>query len=148
MVGHLAQVPAWEAEVIICIRLWMDGPDGQAQLRSAFAQCFGPEDWRGKWHQMETLFTIISVHARRHFICHGLTCSCIGSDEAVLQTLVREAARGDLAEAAMIAGLLVRASYAEPTALIAAQVGQILQRIAGLAPQTAPPPTAVARTLH
>ena len=79
--------------------------------------------------QFETLLTCLCSHARRPLVRHGLGCDCIGSDEAVLQTLVREAARGDLAEASMIASLLVPASHAEMVAIYAAQVGQAMKEM-------------------
>lgn len=127
VVGRLTDIAPWEAELILSMRHWMDGQSGQAKVWNGFARCFGPVDGRTEMRQFETLMTSLCAHARRPLARHGLFCVCIGSDEAIFQTLVREAARGDLAEAALIASLLVPAAYAELIALKAAQVGQAMQ---------------------
>lgn len=134
VVGRLTDVPPWEAELILSMRLWMDSLEGQARVGTGFARCFGAAGGRAEIRQFERLLTALCAYARRPLVRHGLGCDCIGSDEAVLQTVVREAARGDLAEAAMIASLIVPASQAEHVALMAAQVGLAMQCIARQAP--------------
>ncbi|QFT60391.1 hypothetical protein FIU94_16295 [Sulfitobacter sp. THAF37] len=149
VVGRLTHVPPWEAELILSMRLWMDSLEGQAKVGTGFARCFGAAGGQAEVRQFERLLTALCAYARRPLVRHSLGCDCIGSDEAVLQTLVREAARGNLAEAAMVASLLVPASQAEHVALMAAQVGLAMQCIA----RQPPPPHDAAlpqrdRTLH
>lgn len=149
VVGKLTEIAPWEAELIMSIRFWMDSPQGQAEVWNGFARCFGADEGRAEMRSFETLLASLCTHARRPLARHGLGCTCIGSDEAVLRTLVREAARGDLAEASMIASLLVPARHAEPVALMAARVGQAMQRMARRAPASHPgPPHTETRILH
>jgi len=129
VVGRLTDIAPWEAELIMSMRFWMDSPEGQAEVWNGFARFFGATEGRAEMRSFESLLSILCTHARRPLVRHGLGCNWIGSDEAILQTLVREAARGDLAEAAMIASLIVPARHAEPVALMAAQVGQAMQRM-------------------
>ena len=129
VVGRLTEVAPWEADLIMSMRLWMENADGQRDVWNSYARCYGSAEGHAKMQQFETLLTCLCSHARRPLVRHGLGCDCIGSDEAVLQTLVREAARGDLAEASMIASLLVPASHAEMVAIYAAQVGQAMKEI-------------------
>lgn len=140
VVGNLTEIPPWEAELILSMRVWMDSPQGQAKVRDGFARCFGVVRGHAELHNFETLLSGLCNHARRPLVRHGLGCTCIGSDEAVLQTLVREAASGDLTEAALIASLVVPACYAEPIALMAAQVGQAMQCMARETPVPNPDP--------
>ncbi|WP_152452895.1 hypothetical protein [Roseivivax sp. THAF40] len=131
------------------IRLWMEGPEGKAEVWNSFARCFGGDAGRAEIHRFETLLASLYTYARRPLVRHGLACMCIGSDEAILQTLVREAARGDLPEAAMIASLIVPARHAEPVALMAAPVGQAMQRISKRTPIQRPERTgSEERILH
>ena len=129
VVGRLTEVAPWEADLIMSMRLWMENADGQRDVWNSYARCYGSDEGHAKMQQFETLLTCLCSHARRPLVRHGLGCDCIGSDEAVLQTLVREAARGDLAEASMIASLLVPASHAEMVAIYAAQVGQAMKEM-------------------
>ena len=128
-VGNLSDIASWEADLILSVRLWMDSPDGQAEVWNSFAQTLGPSEGREELRHFEMLLSTLCRFSRRPLVRHGLGCMCIGSDEAVLRTLVREAARGEIAEAAMIASLIVPAGQAERVALHAARVGQTLQRM-------------------
>ncbi len=139
VVGQLTDLVSWEATLIMSMRLWMEGPDAQAEVWRDFARCFGTEKGREELRQFETFLSRLLSAARRPLVRHGLGCTCIGSDEAILRLMVREATRGDLAEAAMIASLIVPASLAEPIALMAARVGIAMRDIARHLP-TAPVP--------
>ena len=147
VVGRLGDAVPWEADLILAMRLWMDSPEGQAEVWNEFARCFGAEHGRAELRHFETLLTHLCTHARRPLVRHGLCCDCIGSDEAILQTLVREAVRGDLAEAALIASLILPACHAEPVALLAARVGQAMQRMARHLPPLPRRPKAGSRTM-
>ena len=138
VVGRLTDIAPWEAELIMSVRFWMDGPEGQAEVWNGFARCFGANEERSEMRSFESLLSSLCTFARRPLVRHGLGCTCIGSDEAILQTLVREATRGDLAEATMIACLIVPARHAQPLALMAAQVGQAMQRMSQRTPSQPP----------
>lgn len=128
-VGRLGDLAPWEAGLILCLRSWMDGPEGQACVWNAFARTFGGAAARGEMQRFESLLATLCDNARRPLVRHGGGCACIGADEAIFCTLVREAAAGDLTEAAAIASLLVRACHAELVAILAAQVGRTMQRM-------------------
>ncbi|MGR3273442.1 hypothetical protein DU478_17065 [Thalassococcus profundi] len=149
VVGRLTDIAPWEAELILSMRFWMDGPEGQAAVWNGFARTLGATEGRVALRGFERLLSDLCTFARRPLVRHGPGCTCIGSDEALLQTLVREAARGDHAEAVMIASLLVPARHAEPIAVLAARVGKAMRQVAQRAPrlqQDSPPPEP--RTLH
>lgn len=149
VVGRLTDLPPWEADLILSMRLWMQSPEGQAEVWNGFARCFGPAEGRAEMQQFESLLRSLCSNARRPLVRHALGCTCIGTDEAVLRMLVREAARGDLAEATLIASLLVPAGQAEQIALQSARVGRALQRMARHMPHPTPPPDSPAnRRLH
>ncbi|APE43036.1 hypothetical protein BOO69_06095 [Sulfitobacter alexandrii] len=149
VVGHLTDIPLWEAELILSMRLWRESPEGQAEVSRGFARCYGPAGGAAETRGFDRLLGALCRHARRPLTWHGLGCSCIGADEAVLQTFVREAAQGDLAEAAMIASLIAPAAQAEHLALMAAQVGRAMQGMARSAPPSRPGrPGAATPVLH
>jgi len=148
VVGQLTTIPEWEAEFILSLRFWMDGPEGQAKVWNSFARCFGAVEGRCQLRLFEGMLGRLCSNCRRPLVRHGLGCTCIGSDEAVVLTLVREAARGDIAEAALIASLMVPAGQAELIALKAAEVGQAMQRITGRTPAGAVPPRPASQRLH
>ncbi|WP_089885253.1 hypothetical protein [Citreimonas salinaria] len=129
VVGRLTDLAPWEAGLILSLRAWMEGPAGQAEVWNGFARSFGGAEGRVEMHRFETLLVTLCENARRPLVRHGGGCACIGVDEALFCTLVREAAGGDLAEAAAIAGLLVKAGQAGPVADLAAQVGRAMQRM-------------------
>ena len=95
VVGRLTDIAPWEAELILSMRFWMDGPEGQAAVWNGFARTLGATEGRVALRGFERLLSDLCTFARRPLVRHGPGCTCIGSDEALLQTLVREAARGD-----------------------------------------------------
>jgi len=129
VVNSLTALPAWEAELVLSMRFWLDGTEGREQVWNSFAQSFGTTEGRAHLRLFEGLLSSLCSHARRPIVRHGLGCTCIGSDEAVLLTLVREATKGDIAEAALIASLLVPAAQAELIALKSAELGRAMQRM-------------------
>ena len=138
VVGSLCDVAPWEAELILTVRLWLSGPDGQVEVWNNFARLYGTAEARNEMRCLELLLGSLCTYGRRPLACHGFGCLCIGSDEAILRTLVDEAARGDLSEAALIASLMVPASHAEKVALMAARVGRMMQELTRFAPRSEP----------
>ncbi|WP_245818898.1 hypothetical protein [Marivita hallyeonensis] len=129
-VGQLAEVSAWEAELILNMRLWQDGPTGQAQVWSAYARAFRPGDARHRLRDFERLLSVIEANMLRPLLRHGVACRCVGSDEAIFANLVRFASNGELHEATLIATLLVRPAHAEHVALLAGEVGVATRELA------------------
>ena len=41
VVGRLTDIAPWEAELILSMRFWMDGPEGQAAVWNGFARTLG-----------------------------------------------------------------------------------------------------------
>ncbi|MFP7674452.1 hypothetical protein ACG74X_13975 [Marivita sp. S0852] len=122
-VGQLTEVTAWEAELILNLRLWQDGPNGQTLVWNSYATAFGQKDGRAELLRFERLIAMIDTHMVRPMVRHGVACRCIGSDEAVFANMVRFASDGDLHEASLIATLLVWPAFAEHLALLSAEVG-------------------------
>ena len=94
-VGRLTEVMPWEAELILNMRLWQDGPTGQAQVWEAYASAFGQSEARQHLRAFERLLWMIETNMLRPLIRHSVACSCIGSDEAVFANMVRFASDGD-----------------------------------------------------
>ena len=101
-VAVLSRMDAWEADVVLSLRLWCEGPQGQAQVWSAF---------------------------RRPLVRHDVGCACVGADEAIFLNLIRTAADGHLTDAALIATLLTGPAEAERIALLAGEVGACARRM-------------------
>jgi hypothetical protein len=128
-VGQLTEVSAWEAELILNLRLWQDGERGRRAVWEAYAAAFGPRDGRAALDRFVGLLTVIEGNMLRPLVRHGVACGCVGSDEAVLANMVRMAAEGELHEASLIATLMVRPAHAEQVALMAADVGSTLRTL-------------------
>ncbi len=129
-VGHLTEVTPWEAELILNMRLWMDGPRGQEQVWTAYAAAFGAAEGRRQLRTFERLLWLIETNMLRPLVRHGVACRCIGSDEAVFANMVRFASEGELHEASLIATLLVRPAHAEQVAVMAGEVGMATRDLA------------------
>lgn len=128
-VGQLSEVSAWEAELILSLRLWQDGARGRRAVWNAYAGAFGSRDGRCALDRFVGLLTAVESNMLRPLVRHGIACGCIGSDEAVFANMVRMAAEGDLHEASLIATLMVRPAHAEQVVLMAADVGRTLQTL-------------------
>lgn len=129
-VGQLTEVSPWEAELILNMRLWQDGPTGQTQVWTIYAETFGQAEGRQHLHSFERLLGLIDANMLRPLVRHGVACRCIGSDEAVFANMVRFASDGELHEASLIATLLVRPSHAEHVAVLAGEVGTVVRILA------------------
>ena len=148
VVGRLSDCPGWEADLVMALRLWLEGAEGQTQLWTAYARSFGAATGRSKLKQFEALLRELLLHARRPLVRHGLACDCIGSDEAIVQTIVREAVRGDFEEARMIASLIVPARNADMVATYAAEVGKTLMTMSAKVAPSQPRATDATPILH
>ncbi|MEM6940420.1 MAG: hypothetical protein AAF943_01770 [Pseudomonadota bacterium] len=147
-VGHLNTVERWEADLVVNLRLWCEGPQGRHQIRDDYDAAFPGEGASGEFEAFETLLHQIIAGARRPLVRHSVGCGCIGCDEAVFLNLVRTAAEGHAREAALIATLLLSAHQAEEVAQLARRVGLSAQRMHNNIPEHITPARPPNATLH
>jgi hypothetical protein len=74
----------------------------------------------------DQMMLVFQRHARRPLVHHGMSCDCLGADEAVLAQFVRHAARGQREDACLMAMLLVRADVAPLAVSLAEQLGLLI----------------------
>ena len=123
-VAVLSQMEAWEACLVLNLRLWCTGPEGQAEARAEYMRALPGEEARRAWHGFDTLMRTIIDTAWRPMVRHDVGCSCVGSDECIFLHMVRTAAEGHLNDAALIATLMTGPAHAERIALLAGDVGE------------------------
>lgn len=121
--GVLSSMQPWEAELILNLRLWCDGPEGQQEVWNSFTASLPLGTAKNEMEAFERLIRLITSNAHRPLVRHNISCACAGSDECVFAHLVTTASDGHLSDAALIASLLVSPAQAEHVALLAAQVG-------------------------
>ncbi|MEO0945096.1 MAG: hypothetical protein AAFY06_09660 [Pseudomonadota bacterium] len=122
-VAVLNSLDGWEANLVMNLRLWCEGPNGRIQVWNDYACSFPKGEAKSEMHAFEALLTALVECASRPLVRHSVHCSCVGSDECVFVNLVKTAADGHLNDAALIATLLTRPSKAEMIAMLAGQVG-------------------------
>lgn len=141
-VDVLSSMSAWEANLVLNLRLWCEGPQGQAQVWNEFRRSLKGDDAQRECRTFETLVRSIISAAHRPMVRHEVGCACVGSDEGIFLNLVRTASEGHLRDAALIATLLVGPAHAEHIAMLAGHVGECARKIHNksneYATQTAP----------
>ena len=128
-VGVLTRMEAWEANLILNLRLWCDGPSGQAQVWNEYRKALPGAQAQQECRAFETLLRTIIDNAHRPLVRHDVGCACVGADEGVFLHLVRCAADGHLTDAALMATMMVGPAQAERIALLAGQVGSCARYI-------------------
>ena len=123
-VAVLNRLDGWEANLIINLRLWCEGPHGQGQVCNDYACGFAGRSAKSEMQAFEALLTTLIESASRPLVRHAVHCSCVGSDECIFLNLVKTAADGHLNDAALIATLLAGPAKAEMIAMLAGQVGE------------------------
>ena len=129
-VGHVADLELVEAGAVLCLRMWCDGPEAQADLWNQFATALDPASGRRALKSLETLCDLWVRHARRPVMRHQAGCKCLGADEACFARFVGAASDGDREDALMIAATVVRADIAPLTLSLAEEFGFALRRMA------------------
>lgn len=129
-VGRLADLDPVEAGAVLYMRLCWDNPDALAALTRDFVPLLGPVSGEVAARGFYQLSSLCQSHARRPLCPHGLTCACLGGDEACFANLVSSAAEGAREEALMMALLLVRADFAPMVTGLAQDAGLALRRMA------------------
>ncbi|APX14081.1 hypothetical protein [Tateyamaria omphalii] len=128
-VNVLNRMEAWEAHLILNLRLWCEGPTGQHHARQDYLNALPAPEAERAWAAFQRLTRKILCTAPRPLVRHDVGCNCVGSDECVFVHLVRTASDGHLNDAALIATLLTGPAYAEHIALMAGEVGSTLRHI-------------------
>lgn len=148
-IAALESMDTWEANVVLNIRLWCEGPDGQRHARRDYTGALPAADAEQAWANFERLMKKIVDTANRPLVRHQVGCNSVGSDECVLVHLIRTASDGHLNDAALIATLLSSPAHAEHIAILAGEVGDTIRRIhrAANAPNSPTDATRVVR-LH
>ncbi|MEQ3729254.1 MAG: hypothetical protein ABNH38_17730 [Tateyamaria sp.] len=128
-VAALNRMDAWEAALVLNLRLWSEGPAGQEHVRGEFDRALNQTHAKRAWEDFDSLLRRIIDLAHRPMVRHEVGCNCVGADECVFAHLVGTASAGHLNDAALIATLLVGPAHAEHIAILAGEVGQCARRI-------------------
>ncbi len=123
-VAVLSALDGWESNLVMNLRLWCEGPVGQAQVWTDYALGCPSGKAQSEVQAFEALLNTLMQHCKRPFVRHSVGCPCVGSDECVFVTLVKTASEGHLEDAALIATLMAHPAFAEQIALLAGQVGE------------------------
>jgi hypothetical protein len=134
-VGLLTELEGVEAASVIYLRLWSDGPDGQAMLWSDLSRTLGRDRGRRTLQAFEQLCRLCARHGRRPLMRHAVECKCLGADEACFANFIACAATGAQEDAMLIATLLVRADVAAQVTSLATDFGLGLRRMRPAAPR-------------
>ena len=137
-VGVLNKMDAWEANLVLNLRLWCVGPDGQSRVWDEYRRALPPAEARSECHKFKALIRTITARCHRPLVRHDVTCACMGADEGIFVNLVRTASDGHLNDAALIATLLTGPAQAEQIAILAAQVGECTRKIHKQPPEYSP----------
>lgn len=128
-VALLTSMEAWEAKLVLNLRLWCDGPDGQAQVWKEYREVLPCANAHDAYRQFELLLSTLARNAHRPLVTNTVEGASDGSDACILVNLVRFALDGHLNDAALVATLIVGPSSAEHVALLAGEVGTRARRI-------------------
>lgn len=137
-VGLLADLPPLEAGAVRFFRFWFSGAEARADLQDAFCQALGPGAAESAYESFGMLCDFCVTHGRRPLVRHGMTCSCLGADENCFANLVAAATQGDVADADLLASLIVAPHQAQTLSTLAAQSGLFLQHLTGGLPSRQP----------
>ncbi|MEM9577410.1 MAG: hypothetical protein AAF999_10400 [Pseudomonadota bacterium] len=128
-VAVLNRLEAWEAALVIDLRMWCDGPSGQAEVWNGYRRSLPGQNAKRACRSFEILLTTLIKSAYRPLVRHDTGCSCVGADENILVNLVRTASDGQLNDAALIATLIAGPAQAEHIAVLAGEVGETLRHM-------------------
>lgn len=131
-VATIAALPFHEALLIGALRARCEGPDAMAIFAGELGDLFGGAAVARVLERMDEFFGLTLRHVRRPVMRHGLSCSCVGADEAVLAHLVSLSTTGEREDAMLMACLLVRADVAPIVVSLAQTLGLELMRTAPL----------------
>ncbi|MCZ4351920.1 hypothetical protein O4H61_05275 [Roseovarius aestuarii] len=126
-VGYLSDLAEVEAASVMALRLWCDGAHNRAALQDEFTAHLGEGRARAALDAWQTLLDMCHEFGRRPLMRHGVSCKCLGADEACFAHFMAAATLGEREDAMMIATLLVRPDCAPMVTALAAECGMALQ---------------------
>ncbi|MEM8979783.1 MAG: hypothetical protein AAGD04_09885 [Pseudomonadota bacterium] len=132
-VGFVTELGPIEAGAVLYLRLWCDGPDAQAQVRTDFATALGTTNGHKALKSFEVLCDLCVRHGRRPLMRHSVTCKCLGADESCFANFVGYASEGEHEDALLIATTMVPPSIAPVLVSAAQDVGLALKRMSLMA---------------
>lgn len=125
-VGDVGDIDPSELRLLRCIRLWMAGPGYQDLIWETLRGDMGTARARAERRAFEAFMSNIAVSIDRRLARHGVACTCLGRDEAILLTIVRKATMGDRFSATVHASSFVREDRVEPIVDAAEWLGQTM----------------------
>ena len=128
-IAALDRMGTWEANLVLNLRLWCEGPCGQTRVWNEYRKTLPGECARNACRAFESLIQTLIANAQRPLVRHNVGCSCVGADECVFLHLIRCAADGHRGDAALMAALIVGPSKAEDIATLAGQDGIYARKI-------------------
>lgn len=128
-VAVLTRMDPWEANLVLNLRLWCEGPKGQTQVWNEYRKALPGKEAQDACRGFEVLINTLVENAHRPLVRHDVGCACVGADESVFLHLVRTASEGHLNDAALIATLIVGPARAELIAVLAGEVGACARKI-------------------
>ncbi len=120
-----------EQRLVLYIRLWSDGQQGQSDIWNDLVEGLGPTTALIALQNLESLLRHTVVHARRPLNRHAAHCPCVGGDECILARFVSLATEGAREDAILMATLIVRADVSLGLVRIAEELGLTLMRETG-----------------
>ncbi|WP_010142099.1 hypothetical protein [Oceanicola sp. S124] len=145
-VARITALPFQEALLIGALRARAAGPEAQRQFSTELADLMGASRAAEAEAALDGFLEVTLRHARRPLMRHGLTCACVGADEAVLAHLMTISTSGEREDAMLMACLLVRPDMAPAVVSQARTLGFVLLRGAPVGTHAAPGGTSA--TLH
>lgn len=147
-VGRVADLDAVEAAAVIYFRLWCEGPCARGRVEEDFCTRLGQTHGQSALSALGSMMELCARHGRRPLMRHGVSCTCLGADEACFATFIAQAATGAREDALMMAMLMVRPDMAPMLTGMAAQFGLALGRMQLGAPRGTGAPADPERVLH
>jgi len=127
-IASLRSMEPWQSELIVLLRTWCSGPEGPSDVMDKLRVNLSHSEAVDAYRAAGRLLQKVSETTYRPLVRHGISCPCVGADEALLVHLVRLASDGQLQDAALMAGLLSGPSHAEHIGILAGELGEILRR--------------------
>ena len=106
-VGFVCDLEPVEASAVLYLRLWCEGEASQHQTARDFDLALGREQADEALDALSEICGLCQRHGRRPLMRHGLSCKCVGADEACFAHFIAAAAEGAREDAMMMALLMV-----------------------------------------
>lgn len=140
----LCNAPADDQFLVITIRGWLNGFNGQQEVWNALARKMGTTTARRFLNSLESFIATVSNGARRQIRHHRPCCRYLGKDEMTIAQIVCKAGCGELDSALKLAAEIVRHEELKAVVGHAAQLGVLVKTI-----NAAQPPASFAKpTIH